>query len=565
MPSKNEIKTELLRRKAAVESIVAFTRYTYPAYVPEPVHEIIGAALDEVISENETHLIINLPPQVGKSRLGSNSLPAKWLGHHPDLPVMLGSYSAGLAEYHSGIARDIVESAAFAQLYPKIETRQDARSTNFWRLKDHAGFVNAAGIGGPLTGKTGYLGIIDDPFENYEQAQSEVMRQKVWDWYETVFLSRMPRIQVIICTRWHGDDLVGRILNSQYQKENWKVLRVPAIQETQAERDHIGRKMNLAIGEPDVLGRPDPVISEGEDGKEIRQGEISVSPLRQPVELYQARRSANPIVWTTLYQNAPITLDGIVIKREMFEKRLLSRPQCYVWIRYWDKAGTQNGGKRTAGVLLGLLAHPSGIGADIIIANVHKGQWDEAHREPEIQLVAARDLVTVGAIETWIEQEGGSGGKDSAKATIRGLAGFNVQAETVSGEKLVRAQPFIAQLLAGNVYLVADTPTERWIDEYIDEWVSVPNGTFMDQIDGTSGAYAHALVAPLPTQPVVTGERIDLLRDAAHNLPSKFYRGTVRTTVAQKYKNNRYVTVQPGASIARRPPKSVRPERSSID
>lgn len=540
--SQSEIKKELLRRKLATERIVPFTQFVYPIYNVEPVHELIGAALDGVVSGEIPNLIVNTPPQLGKSRLCSVSLPALWFGKNPDLPAMLGSYSAGQATYLSGSARDVVDSEAYRQLFPKIKIRQDARATDFWRIANHSGFLNAAGVGGPLTGKSAVLGIVDDPFENDEQAQSPTIREKVFSWYETVFLSRMPKRIVIVCTRWHEDDLVGRILNHPVMsKQGWKVVRVPALNETQEERDHNNKKLGLAAGESDPLGRPDPIVITTSDGIKVRTNEQTACARTASTEEYQARRATNALVWTTLYQNAPVPIEGMVIQREMFQY-MLTAPICVAWVRYWDKAGTQDGGKRTAGVLMGYQRHSSGVGGNIIIAHVKKGHWDAARREPIILETAERDRRMLGpVVQTWLEQEPGSGGKESAQNSVRNLQGFIVQSETVSGDKLVRAQPFLAQVIGLNVFLVKDGKDDTWQDEFIDEIVAIPNGKFMDQLDGASGAFAHVITAAPQGAPAVSGEQVSL-KNATHNLPVLYYRGV--KPASKRFRHSHYVSVE---------------------
>src|SRR5262249_2639319 len=154
------------------------------------------------------------PPQHGKSQLVSIHLPACWLGRRPDDPIIFSSYAASLAESKSRQARRIVESDEFARLFPGITTSRESRAVNNWEISGHRGGMLAVGVGGPVTGHGGMLGIIDDPLENWEQAQSETIREKLWEWWRTTF---RPRIWeggsiVLVMTRWHEDDLAGRLL-----------------------------------------------------------------------------------------------------------------------------------------------------------------------------------------------------------------------------------------------------------------------------------------------------------------------------------------------------------------
>ena len=146
-------------------------------------------------------------------------------------------------------------------------------------------------------------------------------------------------------------------------------------------------------------------------------------------------------------------------------------------IRYWDKAGTKDGGAFTAGVLLHKLRD-----GRFCIAHCRRGQWRALDREREIRQVAELDGKR---IRVAIEQEPGSGGKESAESTIRNLAGWRVTADRPTGEKAVRAEPYAAQVQGGNVLLLDDA----WNRDFIDEHVSVPVGRAKDQVDAASAAF----------------------------------------------------------------------------
>ena len=168
------------------------------------------------------------------------------------------------------------------------------------------------------------------------------------------------------------------------------------------------------------------------------------------------------------------------------------------WVRYWDKAGTAEveGGKKTnsaysVGVLMGRTKDNV-----CYIPDVVRGRWAALEREEKIKRTAELDYEKYGQIQTWTEQEPGSGGKESAQATIRMLAGYNVRADKITGDKITRGQPFVAQSEAGNIKLV-DTPSrdqtnksnDPWHKIWLDEICSVPEGKYMDQYDASVGAF----------------------------------------------------------------------------
>jgi predicted phage terminase large subunit-like protein len=184
---------------------------------------------------------------------------------------------------------------------------------------------------------------------------------------------------------------------------------------------------------------------------------------------------------------------GKVFNRAWFKTLHKALPtDVEAWVRYWDKAGTQDGGKYTAGVLMG--RRPGGRW---LIADVVRGQWSSLNRETTIQQVAVADRAASRTVEIWVEQEPGSGGKESAEATVRNLAGFTIRSERVTGDKLTRASPLSAQAEAGNVELLQAPWTEAFLSE-AQNFTGVSG--VMDQIDAASGAFNKLTGGPQPVR-----------------------------------------------------------------
>lgn len=449
------------RRALAQQNLIDFTRWTYPQYRADPAHWLIARHLEKVISGEITRLMVFAPPQHGKSELVSVRFPAFWLGKRPDDPVILSSYGASLAERHSAEARSCVESDEYAELFPGVETRQDSRSKQLWRIVGRRGGMLAVGVGGPVTGHGGYLGIIDDPFENWKQAQSLTVRNQVWDWWRGTFRTRIWEngAIILVMTRWHEDDLAGRLLSEQ--GERWTILRLPALAETQKERDESHALLGLPTGLPDPLGR---------------KASEALCPQRFSVQALQAiQTDVGGVVWSAEYQATPRQPEGNRFKREWLQI-VNAVPKEARRVRYWDKAGTEGDGDYTVGLLM---AEAQGR---YYIEDVVRGQWSDLGRDQVMRTTAEMDGPEV---EIWAEQEPGSGGKDSANATVRNLAGFTVHVEVASGSKEVRAGPFAAQCEAGNVFL----KRAPWNAAYINELCAFPNGTNDDQVDTSSGGF----------------------------------------------------------------------------
>lgn len=464
---------ELLERRQARRSLIAFTEYTKDDYETEPVHELVGGHLDHVVEGDVERLMILMPPQTGKSELVSRRLPAYWFGRHPDQPVILTSYGASLAHRMSGDARSIVESFDYSRLFPGVRTQGDSRAKDHWKIAGHDGSLTAAGVGGPITGQGALLAIIDDPFKSWEEAQSKVVRDKVDNWYRGTFRQRLwenARV-VLLMTRWHEDDLAGRLLKRE--RDRWTVVRLPAAAESDEEREIANRVTNLTMT-ADPLGR--------EPGEPLAPGRFSRE------EMAETKEEVGSVVWNGVYQQRPTAPEGNRFKRTWFEQTVSNYPkQRLVLVRYWDTAGTEGGGAYTVGVLLG---HDRQEGLTYVL-DVQRGQWAEAERDAEIKATAERDDAAFGGrVTTWIEQQPGSSGKEVAQDQIKKLAGYSVHADRPTGDKDVRLEPFAAQAEAGNVRLLEGD----WNEPYIDEMVAIPNGNYRDQGDATAGAYAKAAI-----------------------------------------------------------------------
>lgn len=456
-----------MQRRRARDGLLAFTQYTFPPYIADPVHHLIARELGRVVAGEINRLMVFAPPQHGKSELTSVRLPAFWLGKRPHDPVIVSSYGASLAESKSRQVRDTVESESYGALFDKVRTRQDSRAVQNWRLASHRGSMLAVGVGGPVTGHGAMLGIIDDPHENWEQAQSQTMRDKVWEWFRGTFRTRIWEggAIVLIMTRWHEDDLAGRLLGDQ--PGQWSVLRLPALAESQEERDENNRRMGLPVGEPDPLGR-----AAGEP----------LSPARfSRGYLDETRRDVGSQVWAAEYQGSPRVPEGNRFKRDWFPV-VDAAPVNAERVRYWDLAASESkSAKRTAGVLMARDADGT-----IFIEDVVKGKWSPAARNKVLVQTAELDAARTGnRVKVFIEQEPGSSGVDTIDDLVVLLGKFPVAGDRASGDKDVRLEPFAAQAEAGNVRLVRGA----WNGEYIDEMCAIPTGFYRDQADATAGGY----------------------------------------------------------------------------
>lgn len=267
---------ELDRRAAARRSLVSFVEYVKADYRAAQVHRTIAAELEAVVRGETKRLIICLPPSSGKSELFSRKLPAWFLGGHPTQKVISASYNGDLATGFGRDVRNLVASKPYQALFPGTSLSEDSQSKGEWHTSQGGGYV-AVGVGGGLTGFHGHLRLIDDPFKGRAEAESLVQRDAVWDWYRSVFYTRAQDLTsdpiVVGCTRWHEDDLVGRLdaAEAEGTGDRWRRVIVPA----------------------------------------LTPGGQSFCPERFPVkELERIRQVIGPYDWASLYEQRPRPLGG---------------------------------------------------------------------------------------------------------------------------------------------------------------------------------------------------------------------------------------------------------------
>lgn len=384
-------------------------------------------------------LMIFLPPRHAKTSLVTVRYTAWRIVSEPTIRVILAAYNQELAARFSRYVRRHVQDW--------VQLNNERTAVVEWETVTGGG-LHAAGVGSGVTGIGADLVVIDDPVKSREEVRSEAYRERVWDWYSNDIYTRLePDAAIIlIMTRWHDDDLAGRILASA-DAENWAVVSLPAEAE---ENDPLNR----------TPGQP-------------------LWPERYDSEALAESRIVLGNNYFALYQQRPVAREGELFKRFWFVI-VESAPVQANRVRYWDKAGSAGTGAYTCGVLMA--RSRNGI---YYIEDVVRGQWSAGVREKIIRQTAELDRQRYGRVSIWIEQEPGSGGKESAEASIRNLAGFAVRAERATGDKIVRAEPFAAQCEAGNVRLVKGP----WNAAYLDELTAFPFGKYSDQVDGSSGAF----------------------------------------------------------------------------
>jgi predicted phage terminase large subunit-like protein len=437
------------------ENFAAYRRCMHPGMLwnwwTQEVSDELQAFYDDMVAGRRPKLALSAPPQHGKSIAMSDF--TSWVaGKNPDLNIIFASYSDELGIRTNSAVQRAITSPTYRKIFARTEIgRQGWQSNNsLIEFCGHKGSFRNTTVMSAITGFGFHLGIIDDPVKGRMEANSKPIRDRTWNWYTDDFFSRCDKdaAQLAIMTRWQPDDLVGRALA---KLPGWRVLRYPAIAT--------------------------------EDEPHRRKGE-ALFPELKPLDFLEERRKLYTTAsWEGLYQANPIVVGGGILPIEKMQVLpFFDRSKVKYTVRYVDKAATvQEWGAYSAMVRM----HSTYDGS-FVISDIARGKWSAREREDRLKALAQADRAQYGySYEVAIEQEPGSGGKESAEATIRNLAGFNVYADKVTGSKEVRAEPFAAQVQGGNMYLIAGD----WVDAWKDECESYPNGPYKDQVDAAAGAF----------------------------------------------------------------------------
>lgn len=397
-------------------------------------------------------LNVFLPPRHGKSLLISQFFPAWFLLVYPWRRVILCSYEADFAAQWGRKVRDVVSQ--WGEVFG-VRVASDSKAADRWEVEGHGGGMQTAGVGGPILGKGADLLVLDDLIKNAQEALSPTHRDKVWEWYASTAYTRLePGGAVVhVQQRWHTDDFGGRLM--KMEPERWDTLTLAALAEP---GDPLGRVPGEALW-----------------------------PERYPKEELEQRRALAPTWFNAQYQQRPIDLEGGFFKgieRIPIISETPTPDQFVRRIRAWDLASTeaQAGADPdyTAGVLMG--RHRDGTFWILDVVRERKGP---AGVRDLIRQTAQTDGV---GVPIRLEREGGASGKLAAFDIVtRDLAGYSASAIQAKASKQERAEPFAAQVEAGNVRVVKNRNTAALLDEMR----GFPTGAHDDMVDGCSLSFSE--------------------------------------------------------------------------
>jgi len=451
-----EISRELARRKAQTD-MLAFTRFTNKGYRANWHHKILCKYLDHFVAGDIKRLMVFMPPRHGKSELVSRRLPAYILGRKPDAQIIGASYSSDLSSMMNRDVQRIIDSDEYAQVFPDTRlnssnvrtTAQGSylRNSDAFEVVGRKGIYRSAGVGGGITGMGANYAIIDDPIKNQQDADSETMRENIWSWYTSTLYTRLmdPRSILLTLTRWHEDDLAGRLLQQASEDPNadqWTVLKLPGIYETGDSHPEDPRKEGEALWESDF-------------GQDVMKG---------------IRSSVGSRVWESLYQQRPTIADGNVIKRD--------------WIRFYDKLPDA----LDELILVADLSFKEGPETDFTVvqcwgrkgANCYlidqiRDRMDFPKQLEAIRKIRARNP---GVILTLIEEAAnGAAVIQYLKNEIMGIVGYRPQ--TSKEARVAAVSPYFE---SGNVYF-PNPQLNYWVEGCLHELMSFPNAKHDDQVD----------------------------------------------------------------------------------
>jgi predicted phage terminase large subunit-like protein len=465
----------------ARDSMLDYISYIWPARDADPFHiglhtretcREIDAAILAYKSGVSTFIILTIPPRHGKSEIVSRMLPTRFLGMFPNQEVMVVSYAANLAETFSKDGRKIMRTSEYGRVFPRVSLALDNQGVQEWGVavdsEPAKGKAQFSGMDGGNTGKGAALIVVDDPLKGREEAESALIRDKRWDTFRSDILTRRAPVSiVIVClTRWHSDDIVGRIEKLQEKDPafpKFKMLEWPATCE----------KYEWLF------------------------------PERYEPGYYLAQKALiGSYAWASLYMCKPTPREGNILRAD--KVKILEPDKFDVmtagqrFARGWDLASGEARIKEnpdwTSGckacVRYAKTAMPGVTMPVIFISDYVRGRWEALERNNRIVATAMGD----GEIGLGVEAFGGY--KDAyttVKALLHGIR--NVYKSQLPGDKIAKAEILAPIFEAGNVYM----KRAPWNDAVLKQMADFPGGDHDDDVDSLGVAY-DVLTKNRPTE-----------------------------------------------------------------
>ena len=425
---------------------------------PAAHHRLLIRELEGLAAGRWDRLMLLLPPGSAKSTYASLLFPPWFLAKRSWAHVIAASHTASLARSFGRGVRTLIQ-----EHHERLGLELDANNRSAGRFGVvGGGSYFATGVRGPVTGRRADLLLIDDPVKSQAEADSGSARDHLWDWFRSDLVTRLkPGGRVcLVMTRWHPDDLGGRLLQSA---DAWRVVRLPALAE-----------------EGDALGRSpgDPLWPEWEDAAALRR----------------KRAVLGDRTFEALFQQSPRSSGGRLFKVNQLV--ITTERARGLSVRAWDLAASTDG-DFTVGVYLTRTDEGS-----YQVGNVMRLQGG-----PETVVQTIRETAAVDGpdVAIGLPQDPGQAGRAQILYLTKALAGFRVVSSRESGSKETRAMPVASQVNAGSVSLLQGA----WNRDFVEELQDFPGGAKDDQVDALSRAFSMVLESgpPAKLRRIVWGSR----------------------------------------------------------
>lgn len=407
--------------------------------------DLLSSRLRAVERREIRKLMVSMPPRHGKSMLIDIFLPLWWLAKHPKDQIILAGYGETFARSWGAKVRDLVIEHSEKL---NLQLNRDKTAADEWAVTAGGGLFTV-GVGGGVTGRGANLLIVDDPIKNDEEANSKAYRDSMWDWWQATVSTRLEPggCVVVVATRWHQDDLLGRI--EENNDGSWEILKIPAIAE---KNDVLGRAEGEALWPERFYDDPD----------------------------YSKKKSGmSPYWWSALYQQRPSPEGGGKLLRDWWRFYVTAPDKFDQVIQSWDLALKD---KKTSDFSVGQVWGRKG--ASLYLLAQARGHYSMADVVKHMKHFQA----AYGAVLKLVEDTAmGPILKQTMQHEVSGIVPVSV----IKTSKMSRVENAIPYLMGGNIYLPENESgtKQKWVWDFIEECAAFDKGTHDDQVD----AFAHAI------------------------------------------------------------------------